>query len=106
MLLWFLPGHIALVTCALMFDWLVHHPHTERGRYIDSAVLDFPRLIRPLMDTLLQGHAYHLIHHMYPRLPYNHYRTAYFALESELMGFGVKVRRPLGELRISSPWLN
>ena len=94
MLLWFLPGHIAIVMCPLMFDWLVHHPHTERGRYADSAILLFPWPIRRLMDLFLQGHAYHLIHHMYPRVPYYHYGTAYYALESELAGVGVRVRRP------------
>jgi hypothetical protein len=33
---------------------------------------------------------------MYPRLPYYHYGTAYYALESELTGVGAKVRRIAG----------
>jgi beta-carotene hydroxylase len=96
MLLWILPGYIGVVMCPLMFDWPVHHPHTERGRYTDSAILLFPRPIRWLTDLFFQGHAYHLMHHMYPRLPYYRYRTAYYALERELAGFGVKVRRLMG----------
>ncbi len=92
-LLWILPGYIGVVMCPLMFDWPVHHPHTERGRYADSAVLLFPRPIRRLMDPFFQGHAYHLIHHLYPRIPYYHYGTAYYALEPELSGLGAKVRR-------------
>src|SRR5260221_14466545 len=78
MLLWILPGYIGVVMCPLMFDWPVHHPHTERGRYTDSAVLLFPRPIRRLGDLFFQGHAYHLIHHMYPRLPYYHYWMSYY----------------------------
>jgi hypothetical protein len=50
----------------LMFDWPVHHPHTEGGRYTDTTVLLFPRPIRRLMELFFQGHAYHLMHHMYP----------------------------------------
>jgi beta-carotene hydroxylase len=96
MLLWILPGYIGVVMCPLMFDWPVHHPHTERGRYTDSAILLFPRSIRWLTDLFFEGHAYHLMHHMYPRLPYYHYRTAYYALEHELEGVGVKVRRVMG----------
>jgi beta-carotene hydroxylase len=95
-LLWILPGYIGVVMCPLMFDWPVHHPHTERGRYTDSAVLLFPRPIGKLMDLFFQGHAYHLIHHMYPRLPYYHYGTAYYALAPELAGVGARVRRLIG----------
>jgi beta-carotene hydroxylase len=95
-LLWILPGYIGVVMCPLMFDWPVHHPHTKRGRYSDSAVLLFPNSVRWLVDSFFCGHAYHLMHHMYPRLPYYHYGTAYYALESELTGVGAKVRRIAG----------
>ncbi len=96
MLLWILPGYAGVVMCPLMFDWPVHHPHTERGRYADSAVLLFPRAIRRLMDLFFQGHSYHLMHHMYPRLPYYHYGTAYYSLEPELTGVHAKVRKLIG----------
>jgi beta-carotene hydroxylase len=96
MLLWILPGYVGVVMCPLMFDWPVHHPHTERSRYADTAVLLFPRPIRRMMELFFQGHAYHLMHHMYPRLPYYHYGTVYGALEPELAGLGVKVRRLIG----------
>ena len=46
LLLWILPGYIGVVMCPLMFDWPVHHPHTERGRYTDSAVLLFPKPVK------------------------------------------------------------
>ena len=95
-LLWILPGYIAVVMCPLMFDWPVHHPHTTRGRYDDSAVLLFPKSIKWLMDPFFAGHAYHLIHHMYPRIPFYDYKTAYYALEPELSGMGAKVRRIVG----------
>jgi fatty acid desaturase len=84
MLLWVLPAYIGVVMCPLMFDWPVHHPHTGRGRYTDSAILLFPRSVRWFMDPLFCGHAYHLMHHLYPRMPFYHYGTAYYALEREL----------------------
>jgi beta-carotene hydroxylase len=96
MQLWILPGYIGVVMCPLMFDWPVHHPHTERGRYTDSAILLFPRSFRWLTNLLFEGHAYHLMHHLYPRLPYYRYRKAYYALEQELSAVGVKARRVMG----------
>jgi beta-carotene hydroxylase len=92
MLLWILPGYIGVVMCPLMFDWPVHHPHKERGRYTDSAILLFPKPIRFFMDTLFCGHAYHLMHHLYPRIPFYDYSTAYYALQHELPGVGAKIR--------------
>ena len=92
MLLWILPGYIGVVMCPAIFDWPVHHPHTERGRYTDSAILLFPKPIRPVVDFIFCGHAYHLMHHMYPRIPYYDYGTAYYALQHELASVGATVR--------------
>lgn len=96
MLLWILPGYIGVVMCPLMFDWPVHHPHTERGRYTDSAILLFPKPVRWLVDLFFCGHAYHLMHHLYPRIPFYHYGTAYYALEKDLPPMGATVRRIAG----------
>lgn len=92
LLLWFLPGYIGVVLCPMMFDWPVHHPHSDRGRYTDSAILLFPRPIRAVMDFVFCGHSYHLIHHLYPRVPFYRYRTAWHALKDELLPLGPKVR--------------
>jgi fatty acid desaturase len=92
MLLWFLPGYIGVVLCPLMFDWPFHHPHSERGRYNDSAILLFPKPFRGFMNVVFSGHSYHLMHHMYPRLPFNHYCTAWYALKDDLAELEPKVR--------------
>lgn len=92
MLLWILPGYIGVVLCPVMFDWPVHHPHTERGRYTDSAVLLFPRPFRAFMDFIFCGHTYHLIHHLYPRVPFFRYRAAWDALKQDLRALNPKVR--------------
>ena len=91
MLLWILPAYLGVVLCPLMFDWPVHHPHASRGRYDSSAILLFPKPIRPIMEVLFLGHSYHLMHHLYPRIPFYHYGKAYYALEGELQGIGAKV---------------
>jgi beta-carotene hydroxylase len=92
MLLWILPGYIGVVICPLMFDWPVHHPHSARGRYTSSAILLFPKPIRLFMEIIFLGHSYHLMHHLFPRIPFYHYGKAYYALEPELATVGAKVR--------------
>lgn len=92
LLLWILPGYIGVVLCPMALDWPVHHPHSGRGRYVDTAVLLFPRPFGLLMNVILSGHAYHLIHHLYPRLPFYRYGTAWRALKDELMLLNPLVR--------------
>lgn len=93
LLLWILPGYIGVVLCPMMFDWPVHHPHLERGRYTDSAILLFPEPVRAIMDFIFCGHSYHLMHHLYPRVPFYRYGNAWHALKDELLLLGPKVRR-------------
>jgi len=92
LLFWVLPGYIGVVLCPLFFDWPVHHPHQDRGRYSDSAILLFPKPIRFVVDLLFCGHSYHLMHHLYPRIPFYDYGTAYYALARELPATGAKIK--------------
>ncbi|MGH6876644.1 MAG: fatty acid desaturase [Rhizomicrobium sp.] len=92
MLLWILPGYIGVVLCPVMFDWPVHHPHSTRGRYKDSAILLFPQPFRTFMDVVFCGHTYHLMHHLYPRLPFYRYGKAWNALKHELLALDPLVR--------------
>ena len=90
-MLWILPAYIGVVLCPLMFDWPVHHPHDNRGRYTGTAILLFPRPLRKVMEYAFLGHSYHLMHHLFPRIPFYHYGTAYYALEKELATVNAKV---------------
>lgn len=92
LLLWFVPGYIGVVLCPLALDWPVHHPHSTRGRYVDTAVLLFPGPVRLLMNVILSGHAYHLMHHLYPRMPFYRYRKAWEALKDDLLVLHPMVR--------------
>jgi len=92
MLLWILPGYLGVVLCPLMFDWPVHHPHNSQGRYTGSAILLFPKPLRFFLEILFLGHSYHLMHHLFPRIPFYHYGKAYYALAPELATVGAKVQ--------------
>ena len=93
LLLWIVPAYVGVVLCPVMFDWPVHHPHSERGRYTDSAILLFPPPFGAFMDFIFCGHTYHLVHHLYPRVPFFRYRAAWDALKDELLTLNPKVRQ-------------
>jgi len=66
-LLWYVPVWVGRIWLSGVFAWLPHHPHSETGRYSDTRVYTFPG-----STFLIRGHDYHLLHHMFPRVP--HYR--------------------------------
>ena len=68
LVLWVGPALCALALLAFAFDWLPHHPHTNRERYRDTNVILFPGL-----TFVLLSQNYHLIHHLYPTIPFYSY---------------------------------
>ena len=77
LILWVGPALAASGLLALLFDWAPHHPHTSRKRGYDTRLIDIPALTVPML-----GQNFHLVHHLYPRVPF--YR--YAALLNEIRG--------------------
>lgn len=77
--LWIIPAVIAQAFLALTFDWLPHHPHEEKARYKNTRIHDIPGL-----SFLFLGQNYHLIHHLYPRIPFYNYKRTYIDIKDEL----------------------
>lgn len=88
--LWLLPGQLAAGVLAFCFDWLPHHPHSARGRYVDTRVIDVPALSVPML-----WQNYHLMHHLYPRVPFYRYRTVFCEQRADLAQQGAPVWPPL-----------
>ena len=88
-LLWWLPKHIALTYISYYLSWMPHHPARETGRYRDT------RGFRSVAGNILSmGMQYHIIHHLYPRIPLMQTPAAYYALKPILQRRGCD----LGEL--------
>ncbi|MEL7003571.1 MAG: fatty acid desaturase [Bacteroidota bacterium] len=81
-----LPAIIALAFLAFAFDWLPHHPHAVRQRYLDTRII-----LKPGLTTLLVSQNMHLIHHLYSGIPYYHYADAYDVLKEELIKKGANI---------------
>ena len=84
--LWILPAVIAQAFLALTFDWLPHHPHEEKSRYKNTRIVDIPGL-----SILFLGQNYHLVHHLYPRVPFYHYKDVYFNMKDEFIKEEVEI---------------
>ncbi|WP_197466170.1 MULTISPECIES: fatty acid desaturase [unclassified Oleiphilus] len=85
-----IPNIIAVLALALFFDYIPHHPHKSRSRYHDTRI--YPGT---LLNVLLLGQNYHLIHHMYPRLPWYKYKEVYTRILPDLEVLGA----PIEDLR-------
>lgn len=72
---WFSPALILGWTLGLFFDYLPHRPFQERDRWKNARV--YPSR---LLNLLILGQNYHLVHHLWPSIPWYKYQGAYQAV--------------------------
>ncbi|QZZ18587.1 fatty acid desaturase [Leptothermofonsia sichuanensis E412] len=71
---WFVPLAIVGWELGLFFDYLPHRPFQERDRWKNARV--YPSRI---LNLMIMGQNYHLVHHLWPSIPWYNYERAYFA---------------------------
>ena len=71
---WFVPALVVGVALGLFFDYLPHRPFKEQNRWKNARV--YPS---PILNLLILGQNYHLIHHLWPSIPWYKYQPAYYA---------------------------
>ncbi len=83
---WFVPARVALFALACTFDWLPHAPH------IVTAAVDRHRatVVRSasVWTWLLLGQNHHLVHHLYPAVPFHRLARVWRARKQELLAHG------------------
>ncbi len=78
-LIWWVPRHLAMTYIQLFLSWAPHHPMEETGRYRDT------RAWRSPVGTILSmGMEYHIIHHLFPRIPLFQTGPAYYEIRDLL----------------------
>ena len=88
-LLWWLPRHLAFVYILFYLAWAPHNPAMEKGRYKDTRSFK-----SPLGNIGTMGMQFHIIHHLYPRIPLYRTPQAYW----ELLPILEKMGAPIDEL--------
>ncbi|ERN40823.1 fatty acid desaturase [Rubidibacter lacunae KORDI 51-2] len=71
---WLSPALVVGWTLGLFFDYLPHRPFAERDRWKNARV--YPSRI---LNLLILGQNYHLVHHLWPAIPWYKYEPAYHA---------------------------
>ncbi|TVQ18604.1 MAG: beta-carotene hydroxylase [Leptolyngbya sp. DLM2.Bin15] len=94
---WFSPALVVGLALGLFFDYLPHRPFKERDRWKNARV--YPS---PVLNLLIMGQNYHLIHHLWPSIPWYKYQAAYRATRPLLDAKGCE--QSLGLLNGKNFW--
>lgn len=101
---WLVPSRLALLLLAFSFDYLPHRPHavTAREDELKATHVFSDAVLTPVF--LYQN--FHLIHHLYPGVPFYRYARVWRAQREVLLARGASERRLFGRGeagRVSSP---
>ena len=88
-LIWWAPKHLAMTYIQLFLSWAPHHPMEEKGRYRDTRAWK-----SPIGTILSMGMEYHIIHHLFPRVPLFQTGPAYHEMRGLLDERGCRNDRP------------
>jgi beta-carotene hydroxylase len=66
-----------------LFAYVVHRPHDQVGRYVDTSTILPPESapLRSALNWLWMFQNYHSIHHLFPRVPFYRYAELYEEIE-------------------------
>ncbi|MEM9542900.1 MAG: beta-carotene hydroxylase [Cyanobacteria bacterium P01_E01_bin.42] len=80
---WFVPALVVGIALGLFFDYFPHRPFHERSRWKNARVY-----ANPILNLLIMGQNYHLVHHLWPSIPWYKYQPAYRATKPLLESKG------------------
>lgn len=85
-LLWWLPRHLAVSYIVFFLSWAPHYPGKETGRYKDT------RGWRSIWGNIgSMGMQFHIVHHLYPRIPLYRTPRAYWQMRPILEARGCDI---------------
>lgn len=96
LLFWVLPARLSIAFLAFAFDYLPHVPHqipASENRF--KATLVRPS---PLLTPVLLYQNFHLIHHLYPGVPFYRYASIWRKQKDYLVRQGVEQRSLTGQI--------
>ena len=93
LVLFVLAWLIGVVVVLYLFAYVVHRPHEQVGRYIDTSTILLPGPQGTLLTWLWLFQNYHSIHHLFPRVPFYHYAKLYKEIEEIMTAKGAPVYR-------------
>lgn len=89
--LYLIPGRIATTWLALAFDFLPHYPHDTKASENEMRATNIRPNLSWLMTPIFLAQNYHLVHHLYPRIPFYRYAWVWKQAKKELIEGGARV---------------
>ncbi|MFZ3004874.1 MAG: fatty acid desaturase [Phenylobacterium sp.] len=86
LMLWFLPTRLGLLILNIFFQWLPHHPFDQTERYLNTRI----SLWTGGTFLLLQQNL-HLVHHLWPSVPFYNYARLFRRLRPVLVAEGSRI---------------
>lgn len=84
--LFVIPAALGRLMLGTFQQWLPHTPFVEGNRYLQARIMKVP-LVGPL---LYMGHDVHLVHHLWPSVPFYHYGRFFREIEPILRAKGTR----------------
>jgi len=89
---WVLSYIVSVAILGVCFDWIVHHPHDDRSLFGGTRTFRARKgWRRPVLNWLHLFQNYHIIHHMYPRVPFYKHEEVFERSEAFLRGQGARI---------------
>jgi fatty acid desaturase len=83
--LWIVPHILGSALIIYFFAYLTHKPHDVHERYRDTNVFWVKgKIIEPIVNWLYMFQNFHLVHHLFPRIPFYLYPDAFRDLKPVL----------------------
>lgn len=86
LMLWFLPTRVGILILNIFFQWLPHHPFDSTERYLNTRISLWPGGTLLLLQQNL-----HLMHHLWPSVPFYNYARLFRALRPVLAAEGSRI---------------
>ena len=90
-LCWLLPSRIAIVMLSVFFDWIPHSP--RRVTLVEDPYRASNVYEHRWLTPLLLAQNYHLVHHLFPGVPFYRYGAVYWHIKPALVARGADLRR-------------
>lgn len=89
-----IAGQLLGVSITLyLFAYLVHRPHTDTGRWVDTSTIPMEGVGGTIITFLWGFQNYHGIHHLFPRVPWYCYASLYRDIAEPMASKGAPVYR-------------
>lgn len=86
LMLWFLPTRLGILALNIFFQWLPHHPFDRTERYLNTRISLWAGGTLLLLQQNL-----HLMHHLWPSVPFYNYARLFRRLRPVLIAEGSRI---------------